>query len=123
MKRYIMILAVMAFSIFSLSAQIMVNGKTIKTENVHYLQVEFFTVIGSNEVKAYIDYGQRTALIERKKRLLSNRNGKAMVFNSTTDGLNWFFDQGYEVLEIYNPRTGGNTVNNDLIFLLREIKQ
>ena len=122
MNRILILALIISATVSTSYAQIMVNGKAIKTDNVQYIQVEFFTLLGSNEVKAYIDYGQRTALVERKKRLLSDRNGKAMVFNSAVAGLNWFFDQGYDVLDIYNPRTGGNTVNNDLIFLLRKLE-
>ncbi len=122
MKRLMFLLALIIGGVNFANGQIYVDGQKIKVEALNYIEVEFFNVVGSNEVKAFIDYGQSISFLERKKRLISDRKGKAMVYNSKVQGLNWLYANGWEVTEVYNPRTGGDAVNNDLIYLLKRVR-
>ena len=118
----LLLLCLLVFTSQMAISQIMINGKKVKLENLQYIEVEFFSLVGSNAVKSYIDFGQDINFLERKKRLLSDRNGKAQVFNSKVQGLNWYYANGWRVKEVYNPRTGGDAVNNDLIYLLEKVQ-
>lgn len=122
MKRLtILSIALMSFLQYNY-AQLMVDGKEVKMDDIKYIEIEFFNTIGSNEVKVFIDYGQDISFLDRKTRLVSDRNGKSKVFNSKVGGLNWFYQQGWKILEVYNPKTGGNTSSNELIYILEKIE-
>lgn len=104
------------------NTQILVNGKKVNLDNLKYMEIEFVSLVGSNQVRVFIDYGQEINFLDRKKRQLSDRNGKNQVFNSKIQGLNYFYANGWRVKEVYNPRTGGDTVSNDLFYLLEKIE-
>ena len=111
---------VVALLFFSqlVSAQIFIDGKELRQESTQYVEIEFFSVVGSADVKMFIDYGQNIGFLDRKNRIVSDDKGKALIFNSPVHGLNWLFQQGYEVLHVYNPKSGGQNVNTDLIYLI-----
>lgn len=121
MKKLLM-LCLFAFVSQMAVAQIMVDGKKIKIEQLQYIEVEFFNIVGSNQVRSFIDYGQDISFLDRRKRILSDRNGKAQNFNSKVQGLNYYYANGWKVKEVFNPRTGGDAANNDLIYLLERIQ-
>jgi len=104
------------------SAQIFIDGKELRKESTQYIEIEFFSVVGSQDVRMFIDYGQNVGFLDRKNRIVSDKKGKALIFNSSVHGLNWLFQQGYEVVHVYNPKSGGTTVNTDLIYLIGRIK-
>lgn len=103
------------------SAQIFIDGKQLREESTQYIEIEFFNTVGSPDVKMFIDYGQSVGFLDRRNRIVSDSDGKALIFNSPVHGLNWLFSKGYEVLHVYNPKSGGNTVNTDLIYLIKKM--
>ncbi|GLR16456.1 hypothetical protein [Portibacter lacus] len=117
----LIVLAILSFAKIG-SAQLFIDGKELRQETTQYIEIEFFSVVGSADVKMFIDYGQNVGFMDRKNRIVSDKKGKALIFNSPVHGLNWLYENGYEVLNVYNPKSGGTTVNTDLIYLIQKRK-
>ncbi len=120
MKKTIISVAIVLFLGHFASAQIFIDGKELRQENTQYIEIEFFNAVGSADVRMFIDYGQNVGFLDRRNRIVSDKKGKALIFNSPVHGLNWLFSKGYEILSVYNPKSGGNTVNTDLVYLIRK---
>ncbi|WP_235299019.1 hypothetical protein [Portibacter marinus] len=102
--------------------QIYIDGKELREDETHYIEIEFFNTIGTADVKMLIDFGQNVGFLDRRNRIVSDSRGKALIFNSPVHGLNWLYSKGYEVLNVYNPKSGGTTVNTDLLYLIQKRK-
>ena len=121
MKKIIMSMAFMAMGFF-MQAQIMIDGEALNLDGLQYIEVEFLNIVGSNDLKVFIDYGQKVTLLDRKSRTLTNKQGRAILFRSKVHALNWFYLQGWDILEVYHPTSGGQTSNNDILYLLKKIE-
>lgn len=122
MKKLGFIAVMLLFISQASTAQIFIDGKELREESTQYIEIEFFSVVGSADVRMFIDYGQNIGFLDRKNRIVSDKKGKALIFNSPVHGMNWLFQQGYEILQVYNPKSGGPTANTDLVYLVGKRK-
>ena len=123
MKNILIAIAFLVFAGQLAHAQIFIDGKELRQETTQYIEIEFFNTIGTADVRMMIDFGQNVGFLDRRNRIVSDDRGKALIFNSPVHGLNWLYERGYEVMSVYNPKSGGNTVNTDLIYLIQKRKQ
>jgi hypothetical protein len=120
-KTFFTAVAVLLFANL-VSAQIFIDGKELRQETTQFIEVEFIGVLGSADVRMLIDYGQNVGFIDRRVRMVSDKKGKALIFNSPIHGMNWLYQEGYEVTEVYNRSNGGNNVSTDLVYLVKKRK-
>jgi hypothetical protein len=123
MKKTLFASFALLFFINLATAQIYIDGKELRQESTQFIEVEFIGVLGSADVRMLVDYGQNIGFIDRRNRLVSDKKGKALIFNSAVHGLNWLYQEGYEVTEVYNRSVGGNNVNTDLVYLVKKIRR
>lgn len=78
------------------SAQIFVEGVKLEPSNTgHYLELDpLFREDGRTAFQ--VDYGQSNP----KQDYVTDVNGKRFDFRSLVDGLNFFYEEGWEVAEI-----------------------
>lgn len=123
MKKVLIAAVALLFFVNLASAQIFIDGKELRQETTKFVEVEFIGVLGSADVRMLIDYGQNISFIDRRNRIVSDNRGKALIFNSAIHGLNWLYQEGYEVAEVYNRSAGGNNANFDIVYLVKQIKR
>jgi hypothetical protein len=101
MKKYIMLFSFWAVGQFSF-AQIYVDGVKLDITNTgHYLELDpLFKTDGQCTFK--VDFGQSNP----KEDFITDQYGKKFDFRSLIDGLNYFYDNGWEVAQISQNERG-----------------
>ena len=98
MKKAMLILLV-AVAVISKSQT--VNYTSVDSLN-GYVKVTVRNRVLSNKVNVYIDYGQKVGIWQYKsdKRDLLDNKENRILFNSTTEVLNYFTCRGYELVSL-----------------------
>jgi hypothetical protein len=120
MKKYLFSV-LLSFIAYAASAQIYVNGKdiTADTEKLgQYLEICPFQIL-ENRVRFRVDYGQVACNtpFTWDRCVLTDANGTQKRFDSVVEGLNFFYQNGWEVWQTY-------IVDEDSrVYLLRRVKE
>ena len=102
MKKVLLFFAFAAQS-WLLSAQIFVEGVKIEPDNTgQYIELDPMYK-SDGRCTFSVDFGQSNP----KEDFISDVNGKRVDFRSLVDGLNFFFDNGWEVQTISVVETSG----------------
>lgn len=117
--RVIFLLAFLAFGYLNLKAQT-VNDIPIKDIDVEYVQIVGTSKLLSNKLSIEIDFGQRTKFFSSgKETIVKDEEGKALIFNSMIDALNFMSKNGFEFVNAYTITVSNQNVYH---YLLRNRK-
>lgn len=106
----------LAFLPLSLAAQT-INDVPISEIQAEYLEIVAQGRMFSNKVTVKIDFGQNVPFFPRLDDLIiKDEEGKAMLFESHIDAINFMAANGFEVVGNYMLTSGNNNV---LHFLMR----
>ena len=76
-----------------------INDIPIDSLDAKYLQIVGRTALDNvTKVKISIDFGQEAKLLQCKKKLFYDKEGKQVKFNSMVDALNFFDKYGYDFI-------------------------
>jgi hypothetical protein len=96
----LMILATLSLMSMNLFAQIKIGDVNINEKpDVEYIKVRFFNNLTNVRVYVTVEYGQELNL-SSDDNLLKGADGKRMIFNTEVAGLNYFYANGWEVVQI-----------------------
>ena len=115
---------------FLFSAIILICGLTLKAQTVNDIplqdiDVEYVQIVGTSKLLSTtltieIDFRQRTKLFSSgKETIVKDIDGKAVVFNSMIDALNFMSKNGFEFVNAYAITIGNQNVYH---YLLRSNK-
>ena len=97
-----------------------VNDVPLKDIDVEYMEIVGFTKLMSTKLNIELDFGQRVSFWHAgKETVLQDADGKAIVFQSMVDALNFMVKNGYEFVTAYAVTSGNQNVYN---YLLRKTK-
>jgi hypothetical protein len=100
-----------------------VNNIPIKDIDVEYVQIVGTSKILSTKVTIEIDFGQRTKLFSAgNETIVKDSEGKAIVFNSMIDALNFMTKIGFEFVDAYAITIGNQNVYHYLLRKKQETK-
>ena len=92
------------------------TAQSINGVNLAEINKEFVTLVGVNKLMSSkmilaVDYGQEMNIFKAKQTsVILDKDGKPVVLNSMTDGLNFMFENGYEFVSNYILTTGNGAV-------------
>lgn len=93
-----------------------VNGTPIKDIDVEYVQIVGYSKLLSNKVTIMIDFGQSTKFFNSgKEKVVKDKNGNILKFNSMIDALNFMSKNGYEFQTAYAFAVGNQNVYHYLL--------
>lgn len=101
MKKVIFLLCFLAHSLFA-SAQLFVEGTLLDASNTSaYLEA---TPLRRTDGTYHfqIDYGQKAKRTAKPGECLTDDKARRFEFRSTVDGLNFLYENGWEVVQVYN---------------------
>lgn len=71
---------------------------------IQYIELCFRSSINNNQIKVDVDYGQRVSWSNRRReRILRNKEGEEILFNSNAEIYNFFYDLGFELQQVITP--------------------
>jgi len=116
MKRLTLLVAVFATSIMFTFGQVSVEGVDINKLDIKYCQLLGYnkSLVGQ-KIIVVVDYGQKFKAFQSQ--LIKGPDGKAVVFNTMIDALNFMENNGWEYVNNYAISTGNNSTYH---FLLRK---
>jgi hypothetical protein len=92
------------FAVFASTAfaQVYVNGQEVNLDSVAYLELQPVQIL-ENRIRFQIDYGQPscTTPFNWDRCMVTDSEGRQLRFNSEVAGLNFFWQQGWEVQEVF----------------------
>jgi hypothetical protein len=109
MKRFL-IAFVMMLSFYCASAQ----SDTTIVANYSYCELVGTQVFMSNKVTVTVDFGQETKWFQ-DKRMTDEKTGKAKVFNSMVDALNYMGGSGWLFVQAYVVTAGQQNIYHWLL--------
>ncbi len=84
-------------------ADMYVNGVELNSTKAHYIKVEIKYSLGKTLV--YVDYGQDEVIRHRR---VTNKNNEKRYFVSVADVLNTFYNNDWEIKEVFTVPSGGS---------------
>ena len=116
MKYFITLIAILIATSFANAQKI--NGQNVSDLTQKTIQVQL--VGGFRSKRVIIDYGQRMRG-NRSKVVYDDANKRPFTFNSEARVINWFEENGYEMVQKESRLTFGNIKQNWITF--RKIKK
>ena len=116
----LLLLLTLSFLSITASSQIVVGEEKV---DINSLDIEYCQIVGYNKsllgqkIIVTVDYGQKFNLFKRQH--IEDKDGKALVFNSMIDALNFMLKNGWEYEHNYTVSTGGSNIYH---YLLKKIR-
>jgi hypothetical protein len=115
MKNILLIL-ILSFLSVNASSQIFVGEERV---DINSLDIEYCQIVGYNKsllgqkIIVTVDYGQKFKFFNRQR--IEDKDGKALVFNSMIDALNFMLKNGWEYEHNYAVSIGVSNVYHYLL--------
>lgn len=112
----ILLLLTLSFLSVTASSQIVVGEEKV---DINSLDIEYCQIVGYNKsllgqkIVVTVDYGQKFNWF--KSQAIEDKDGKALVFNSMIDALNFMLKNGWEYEHTYAVTTGSSNVYHYLL--------
>lgn len=123
--KYLILCLFTSCSFLPLFGQVYVNDVNVNTLNdVKYIEVQPVTNITTgSKSKCLVNYGQSIRLKNYGNNYLRESKNKSRdhkFFNSRVAILNWFDNQGWDLVQVIPETTGGESSNRDIIYILKK---
>lgn len=115
-KKLILFLVLLTISLGTGYSQ-SVNGKPLSKIDVEYVQIVGIAKAFSTKLSVRIDFGQESKSFSSKQTQIRDRKGKAKIFNSMIDALNFMNKNGYDFVQAYTATFNNQ---NEHYYLLRK---
>jgi hypothetical protein len=112
----ILLLLTLSFLSVTASSQIIVGEEKV---DINSLDIEYCQIVGYNKsllgqkIIVTVDYGQKFNWFKRQH--IEDKDGKALVFNSMIDALNFMLKNGWEYEHNYAVSTGSSNIYHYLL--------